>query len=178
MELVETTSMLGLRPGHEVGVQVAGDADEGLTKPHHCGHPSPVPWGLATQLMSSLRQPLKEKKNTSCKILPTSPLFKGRVLFTQLCTEYHSDHVRVKAIEQSVLQSKVNTPATHLSKDTWYLTSGNTARVKIRKDYSFPDLARKGHCKIHEPEGTGVCQQETELYSKSIHYYYLSYKSP
>jgi hypothetical protein len=27
--------------------------------------------------------------------------------------------------------------------------------VKKRKDYSFPDLTRKGHFKTHEPEGTG-----------------------
>lgn len=32
---------------------------------------------------------------------------------------------RVKTTGENVLQGKVHTPATHLSKDTWQLTSGN-----------------------------------------------------
>ena len=50
--------------------------------------------------------------------------------------------------------------------------------LKRRKDYSFPDLARKGHLKTHEPEGTGICKQETELYSRFIHCCCLLQESP
>ena len=61
--------------------------------------------------------------------------------------------VRLRNTGESVLQGQVHRPEAHLSKDTWQLTSGNAGAGWGKEDYSFPDLARKGHVKAHEPEG-------------------------
>ena len=65
---------------------------------------------------------LKKRKNLSA-----SWLLRRWVLFTSnLAKTKRWSCGRSENTGESVLQGKVNTPATHLSKDTWQLTSGNT----------------------------------------------------
>ena len=64
----------------------------------------------------------KKEKNLSA-----SRLLRGWVLFTSnLAKTRRWSCGRSENTGESVLQGKVNTPASHLSKDTWQLTSGNT----------------------------------------------------
>lgn len=86
---------------------------DSLSRPQEQAPSSPNP-------LSPYPQPLKETENTSCRNYPLhSYSGDGSYLHPTLQRRKSVTWVRVKNTGESVLQGKVNTPATHLSKDTW-----------------------------------------------------------